>query len=141
MTFRNVALVIVFILSSPVLSFAEPALSDAEKHLADLFYSEFRNTVVFRLDETGLAPADVERIFSAAVDRYARCVVTALSKLDDPAASKFLELLSQGLSATEINQKFGAVTDPKFADFFAEYDSLFDPCRNIVDSELGIPSE
>ena len=121
------------------LSFADSASVDIEKHVANLYYSEFHEAIESQLDESGLAPTDIEKIVNEAADKYARCAVAALSKMNNPEATKTLALLSQGLSAAEIDNEFGDPTDPKYSDFFAQYEVSFGPCKDSVTSELGLP--
>jgi len=121
------------------LSFADSALVDIEKHLANLYYSEFHEVIEIQLDESGLAPTDIEKIVNEAADKYARCIVAALSEMNNPDATRTLDLLSQGLSAAEIDDEFGDSTDPKYSEFFARYEVLVGPCKDTVSSELGLP--
>ncbi len=113
--------------------------TDIEKHVANLYYSEFHEAIESQLDESGLAPTDIEKIVNEAADKYARCAVAALSKMNNPEATKTLALLSQGLSVAEIDNEFGDPTDPKYSDFFAQYEVSFGPCKDSVSSELGLP--
>ena len=122
-------------------SLAESSSIDAERHLADIFYSEFRDVIEYQLDDSGLAPAEIERIAGEAASKFAHCVIAAVSKIDDPAAEKFLSLLSKGLSATEIDDEFGDATESQFEKFFENYESLVSPCRHAANSELGLPPE
>lgn len=138
---RNFVCFAIVLIAIPSLSTAESEANGPHKHLASLYASTIRDSLVSRMTNSGIALSDAESTADAALIQYARCTIEAVGNIDNPASDVFLHSINEGLSAEDLDSKLQDVDIAQFADFITRLNSLTTPCRAAVDAKLGIPAE
>ena len=113
----------------------------ATEKLAEILGAEKRDSLERRLASSGLAPEEAQRIASEAVLGYAKCVVNALVKNDDPRSQKLLSLVAQASNRQEIKDamhRANPTDDPALEDSLGP---VVRTCALTVDQEAGLPAD